>query len=122
MQYFQGSFEIEKEKIPDALYRIADFITQERSWFGSASQLQEAISDDSIPANQIAKQITRHYYEVFYPECIRFEKPARTNKVRGIRLYVDENMLAEKIAAEAAEQADTLQVSDDSDGRDGTPP
>ena len=116
------SFEIEKEKIPDALYRIADFITQERSWFGSASQLQEAISDDSIPANQIAKQITRHYYEVFYPECIRFEKPARTNKVRGIRLYVDENMLAEKIAAEAAEQADTLQVSDDSDGRDSTPP
>jgi hypothetical protein len=116
------SFEIVKDKIPDALYRIADFITQERSWFGSASQLQEAISDDSIPANQIAKQITRHYYEVFYPECIRFEKPARTNKVRGIRLYVDENMLAEKIAAEAAEQADTLQVSDDSDGRDGTPP
>ena len=116
------SFEIEKEKIPDALYRIVEFIRQQVTWFGSASQLQEAIGDDTIPANQIAKQITRHYYEVFFPECIKFERPGRTNKVRGIRLYVDEKMLAEKLAAEAAEQAYAPAVSDDSDGRDGTPP
>ena len=113
------SFEIEKEKIPDALYRIADFVRQQGSWFGSASQLQEAISDDSIPANQMAKQITRHYYEVFYPECIRFEKPGRTGKVRGIRLYVDKKMLAERLAEDEKEQADALLVSDDSDS---TPP
>lgn len=116
------SFEVEKEKIPDALYKVADFIRQQGSWFGSASQLQEAISDDSIPANQIAKQITRHYYEVFYPVCIKFERPVRTNKVRGIRLYVDEKMLEETLAAKESERMDALQVSDDSDGRDGTPP
>lgn len=107
--------------IPDALYRITEFIWQQGSWFGSASQLQEAISDYSIPANQIAKQITRHYYEVFYPECIRFEKPSRTNRIRGIRLYVDEKMLADKLAREESEQAYAHSDSDDSDACDSSP-
>jgi len=116
------SFELRKEKIPGALYRIAEFIRHEGSWFGNASQLQEAISDDSIPANQLVKQIIRHYYEVFYPECIRFDRPGRTGKIRGFRLYVDEKMLAEKLAAEKSEKEDAIPVSDDSDGCDDTPP
>ena len=77
----KSAAEIEKEKIPEVLYKVADFIKQEGSWFGSASQLQAAINDASIPANQMAKQITRHYYEVFFPECIRFEKLPRKNNV-----------------------------------------
>ena len=114
--------ELEKEKIPDALYKVADFIKQQGSWFGSASQLQEAIGDESIPTNQLAKQITRHYHEVFFPECIRFERPGRKNNFRGLRLYVDQKMLADKLAKVSISDGETSQASDGSDDSDGSPP
>jgi len=114
--------DLEKEKIPDALYKVADFIKEQGSWFGSATELIAAINDESIPANQMAKQITRHYYEVFYPECIKFEKPGRKNNVRGIRLYVDQEMLQKKRAEASKIDEESSPGSDDSDGCDGSPP
>ena len=118
------AFDLEKEKIPDALYKVADFIKEQGSWFGSAMELIAAIGDDSIPANQMAKQIIRHYYEVFYPECIKFEKPGRKNNVRGIRLYVDQEMLQKKRSEASAidDEPEPPQSSDDSDDCDGSPP
>ena len=118
----KSAAEIEKEKIPEVLYKVADFIKQEGSWFGSASQLQAAINDSSIPANQMAKQITRHYYEVFFPECIRFEKPPRKNNVRGMRLYVDLKMLKDRPDRKENNVADDVPGSDDSDACDGSSP
>lgn len=118
----KSAAEIEKEKIPEVLYKVADFIRQEGSWFGSASQLQAAINDASIPANQMAKQITRHYYEVFFPECIRFEKPPRKNNVRGMRLYVDRKMLKDRPDRKENNAADDVSGSDDSDACDGSSP
>lgn len=118
----KSASELEKEKIPDVLFKIAGLVRERRSWLGSATDLLDAVDDHSVPPNQLAKQITRHYYTVFYPECILFDRPGRTNKLRGISLRVDPEMLEEKKARLAAEREADAQESDGCDACDGSPP
>ena len=92
------------------LYRIAGFIKEFGSWSGSATELLSVMNDSSVPPNKLMQQITRHYYDVFFPSGISYEQKKEA-KMRRIILSYDpakDKTLQDKTSDE------------DSDGSDGS--
>ena len=107
------SYELEQERIPPALLKIADFVRVNGSWSGNATQLLDEAGDHSIAPNKLMQQMTRHYYDVLFPAGIDLDH-RKENKVRRIILTYD----PEKDRGKASHPGS----SDDSDDSDGPPP
>ena len=106
------SYELEQEKVPHALLKIADFVRVNGSWSGGATQLLDQVDDHSIAPNKLMQQLTRHYYDVLFPAGISLDH-RKENKLRRIILTYD----PEKDHDRAAQPGS----SDDSDDSDGPP-
>ena len=99
-----------KESVPDALFRIADFIREHGTWSGSATELLELVGDSTIAPNKLMQHITRHYYNVLYPAGISYEQKKEA-KLRRITLRYDPSK--DKVIQDS-------RSNDDSDGNDGS--
>lgn len=108
--------ELAREKIPEALFHIADFIRERGSWSGSATQLLDQVDDHSIPVNKLMQKITKYYYDVFYPAGITFERRTE-NRMRRIILTYDPKKDTIN-SGQVAERSD--RSGDDSDSSDDT--
>lgn len=101
--------ELVKETVPDALYRLADFIREHGTWSGSASELLSLIGDSTIPPNKLMQHITRHYYDVLFPAGISYEQKKEA-KLRRITLRYDPSK---------DKSLQYTNIDDDSDSSDG---
>ena len=87
---------LRRERIPQFLFQIADYLLNEKSFTGTATELLAAIGHEATKANVASKLITRHFNEVFKPLGITMEHKATANA----RLMI-------------------WQLNDDDDGNDG---
>lgn len=62
--------EIKKEKIPDFMFRLVDFLDGRSEWRGTATQLLAAMNDAQTPNNVITKYLGRYALEVLSPKGI----------------------------------------------------
>lgn len=58
---------IQKERIPDFLYRVADFLMDNGRFDGTVSELLSAVGDTELKPNMASKYLTRYYSEVLAP-------------------------------------------------------
>ena len=58
---------LRRERIPQFLFQIADYLLKEKSFTGTVTELLAAIGDETTKANVASKLITRHFNEVFKP-------------------------------------------------------
>ena len=98
-----------KEAVPDAIFRIADFIREHGTWSGSATELLALIGDSTTAPNKLMQYITRHYYDVLHPAGITYEQKKEAN-LRRITFSYDP--AKDKSLQDASSNDD----SDDNDG------
>lgn len=65
--------EIKKEKIPDFMFRVVDFLEGRSEWRGTATQLLAAMNDKDTPNNVITKYLGRYALEVLSPRGIIYD-------------------------------------------------
>lgn len=87
---------LRRERIPQFLFQIADYLLKEKSFTGTVTELLAAIGDETTKANVASKLITRHFNEVFAPLGFKMDQ----KRVADARLMV-------------------WQLNDDDDGNDG---
>ena len=87
---------LRRERIPQFLFQIADYLLNEKSFTGTVTELLAAIGDETTKANVASKLITRHFNEVFAPLGFKMDQ----KRVADARLMV-------------------WQLNDDDDGNDG---
>ena len=87
---------LRRERIPQFLFQIADYLLKEKSFTGTVTELLAAIGDETTKANIASKLITRHFNEVFAPLGFKMDQ----KRVADARLMV-------------------WQLNDDDDGNDG---
>ncbi|MCF0225262.1 MAG: AAA family ATPase, partial [Fibrobacter sp.] len=88
--------DIHREKIPDFLFQVVDYLLKGKTFTGTATELLEAIGNTTLKPNIASKLLTRFYSEVFLPMGIKLE----SKKTAAARLLM-------------------LTLSDDDDGNDG---
>ena len=86
---------LRRERIPQFLFQIADYLLKEKSFTGTMEELLAAIGDKTTAANVASKLVTRHFNDVFKPLGIKMDR----KRVATARLMV-------------------WQLSDDDDGND----
>ena len=86
---------LRRERIPQFLFQIADYLLKEKSFTGTVTELLAAIGDETTKANVASKLITRHFNEVFAPLGFKMDQ----KRVADARLMV-------------------WQLNDDDDGND----
>ena len=70
---------LRRERIPQFLFQIADYLLKEKSFTGTVTELLAAIGDETTKANIASKLITRHFNEVFKPLGITMEHTVTAN-------------------------------------------
>ena len=73
--------ELRKERIPQFLFQLVDFMRDREKWSGTTTELLDALGDEETSPVSAAKSIVRYYYEILYPAGIDF-KATRTSKAR----------------------------------------
>lgn len=58
---------LRRERVPQFLFQIADYLLREKSFTGTMTDLLAAIGDETTKANIASKLVTRHFSEVFKP-------------------------------------------------------
>ena len=86
---------LRRERIPQFLFQIADYLLKEKSFTGTVTELLAAVGDETTKANVASKLITRHFNEVFKPLGFKMHQ----KRVADARLMV-------------------WQLNDDDDGND----
>ena len=86
---------LRRERIPQFLFQIADYLLKEKSFTGTMEDLLVAIGNENTAANVASKLVTRHFNDVFKPLGIKMDR----KRVATARLMV-------------------WQLSDDDDGND----
>ena len=82
---------LRRESIPPFLFRLTDFLMDNGSWEGTATELLRAMGETEIKPNGVVKCITRYFYEFLRPKGIYYQT-RRTGQSRLIRLtYRDAN-------------------------------
>ena len=82
---------LRRETVPPFLFRLTDFLMDNGSWEGTATELLQAMGESEMKANGVVKCITRHFYEFLRPKGIQYQT-RRTGQSRLIRLtYHDAN-------------------------------
>ena len=73
--------ELRKERIPQFLFQLVDFLKDKPEWSGTTTELLAALGDEETSPVSAAKSIVHYYYEILYPAGIDF-KATRTSKAR----------------------------------------
>ena len=89
------TYALRRERIPQFLFQIADYLLKEKSFTGTVTELLAAVGDETTKANVASKLITRHFNEVFAPLGFKMDQ----KRVADARLMV-------------------WQLNDDDDGND----
>ena len=76
-----------KEAIPPFLFRLADFVRQQKHWEGSATALLAAMGETEVTANNVVKLIARYWECALDPMGITYTSH-RTAAERRISLTV----------------------------------
>ena len=83
---------LRRERIPQFLFQIADYLLKEKSFTGTATELLAAIGHEATKANVASKLITRHFNEVFKPLGITMEhKPTAQARLMIWKLNDDDD-------------------------------
>jgi len=65
--------DLRKERIPDFVFQVADFLLAHRRFRGTVSQLLAAVGNTELKPNLASKHLTRHYSDVLLPLGITCE-------------------------------------------------
>ena len=87
---------LRRERIPQFLFQIADYLLKEKSFTGTMEDLLVAIGNETTAANVASKLVTRYFNDVFKPLGIKMDR----KRVAAARLMF-------------------WQLNDDDDGNDG---
>ncbi len=83
---------LRRERIPQFLFQIADYLLNEKRFTGTATELLAAIGHEATKANVASKLITRHFNEVFKPLGITMEhKPTAQARLMIWKLNDDDD-------------------------------
>lgn len=65
--------DLRKERIPDFVFKVVDFLFEHRKFEGTVSELLAAVGNTELKPNVASKYLTRFYSEVFAPMGITYE-------------------------------------------------
>ena len=65
--------DLRKERIPDFVFKVVDFLFERRKFEGTVSELLAAVGNTELKPNVASKYLTRFYSEVFAPMGISYE-------------------------------------------------
>ena len=65
---------LRRERIPQFLFQIADYLLKEKSFTGTMEDLLVAIGNETTAANVASKLVTRHFTDVFKPLGIKMDR------------------------------------------------
>ena len=83
---------LRRERIPQFLFQIADYLLKEKNFTGTVTELLATIGHETTKANVASKLITRHFNEVFKPLGITMEhKPTAQARLMIWKLNDDDD-------------------------------
>ena len=83
---------LRRERIPQFLFQIADYLLKEKNFTGTVTELLATIGHETTKANVASKLITRHFNEVFKPLGITMEhKPTAQARLMIWQLNDDDD-------------------------------
>lgn len=81
--------DLRKERIPDFVFKVVDFLFEHRQFEGTVSELLAAVGNTELKPNVASKYLTRFYSEVFAPMGINYEY-RKTAAARTISLALND--------------------------------
>lgn len=81
--------DLRKERIPDFVFKVVDFLFEHRKFEGTVSELLAAVGNTELKPNVASKYLTRFYSEVFAPMGITYEY-RKTAAARTISLMLND--------------------------------
>ena len=81
--------DLRKERIPDFVFKVVDFLFEHRKFEGTVSELLAAVGNTELKPNVASKYLTRFYSEVFAPMGITYEY-RKTAAARTINLALND--------------------------------
>lgn len=110
--------DLKKERIPDFLFRVVDYLLEHGKFYGTASELLAAVGNTELKPNIASKYLTRFYNDVFLPLGITYEY-RKTASARLICLTANDGNDAndgvpgsEKLASLKAQNDGTVSLPD----------
>ena len=81
--------DLRKERIPDFVFKVVDFLFEHRQFEGTVTKLLAAVGNTELKPNVASKYLTRFYSEVFAPMGISYEY-RKTAPARMISLALND--------------------------------
>lgn len=81
--------DLRKERIPDFVFKVVDFLFEHRQFEGTVTELLAAVGNAELKPNVASKYLTRFYSEVFAPMGISYEY-RKTAAARMISLALND--------------------------------
>ena len=81
--------DLRKERIPDFVFKVVDFLFEHRQFEGTVTELLAAVGNTELKPNVASKYLTRFYSEVFAPMGITYEY-RKTAAARMIMLALND--------------------------------
>ena len=81
--------DLRKERIPDFVFKVVDFLFEHRQFEGTVTELLTAVGNTELKPNVASKYLTRFYSEVFDPIGITYEY-RKTAAARTINLTLND--------------------------------
>lgn len=81
--------DLRKERIPDFVFKVVDFLFEHRQFEGTVTELLAAVGNTELKPNVASKYLTRFYSEVFAPMGITYEY-RKTAAARTIKLMLND--------------------------------
>ena len=81
--------DLRKERIPDFVFKVVDFLFEHRQFEGTVTELLTAVGNTELKPNVASKYLTRFYSEVFAPIGITYEY-RKTAAARTINLTLND--------------------------------
>lgn len=81
--------DLRKERIPDFVFKVVDFLFEYRQFEGTVTELLAAVGNTELKPNVASKYLTRFYSEVFAPMGITYEY-RKTAAARMISLMLND--------------------------------
>lgn len=82
--------DLRKERIPDFVFKVVDFLFEHRQFEGTVTELLAAVGNTELKPNVASKYLTRFYSEVFAPMGITYEY-RKTAAARTISLMLNDS-------------------------------
>lgn len=81
--------DLRKERIPDFVFKVVDFLFEHKQFQGTVSEFLAAVGNTELKPNVASKYLTRFYSEVFAPMGITYEY-RKTAAARTISLMLND--------------------------------